>query len=1208
VSTTSSFGLYTLVQYTTADGSFTWTPPAGVTSYDVLVVAGGGGGGGGQGGGGGAGGAGGLLWLTSQSCTPGVGLSGSVGAGGDGGTASPVDPGSDGGNSVFNSNTATGGGGGGAGSSGSAGNNGRNGGSGGGGGGASAGNQSNAGTGTSGQGSNGGRGVAHSTTSNRAGGGGGGNGSTGSDATIGAGGNGGTGFDASALLGTSLGDGGSFASGGGGGSGGVGGTVGVSPAGGGGDGGRGTNGHGVAADANTGGGGGGCGSASGASVGAGGNGGSGVVIVRYVTPGLVLGLPTETDTARPLAGIVVAAVVSMGRSTEVDTALTLAAVRVGQIITLGRASETDSALAASVTQGQIVSLGLATETDAARPTTVSVVVVLGRATETDAPLAVAVSQSITLGLASEAEAPLAVTVAQRVTLGLASETDTARALSVGGAGTIVALGFASEADSTLSVTLTFSYVDTDTANFDDGVYIGDGYAQVVWEPDIVEPPFFVGPLTEDQVRVVAQVIDTAPGALPAFTPAAGRKVYAEAARDRVLINGVDMTYWNDAAAVVEGMKLIDPLLYGGCQITLPGINPQFPDAALGDLVERFKFARVKVQRVRDGAVISTDTKGFVSRVDTSGTTLTLEVAGEAAGALSQMYVPPPVFRRKQDVEHIVCDLLRDARVQAHEHDGLSGVGLIRRGGSDGLTIVNETIAVWAGATDQAVTFTPNANGVYRKTQKDATISATAYIDSSLISQTLAQDFAEQWTRVYGRGFTAAGEIVTNIKTPGLTQGDPPEFPGTLSFGDSDGGGNSVTTVQQQLQIHNFLDFNDTTPGEFDDETVSAVMTFQVVAGLTVTGVVNENTWNALWDLDSIGYSLDEAREYPMAQDTRTRKWFRTANGSKIRENPAYDPHFIPNDIAIDVGGPFGRNQIRDFARSKLTPDEGVWTGTLTFRSGLIWGNHSPGDPLTADDVMDRRDLLPNMRIKLPHFAGGINVYVAGVDHGPDETTCLVSTVPATTMEVWQAIERRREAKSNPGRAWSGHTRASQVRNDTAVQWDTSSGWIAQNVRLNAGWNEVMVPAGQSGIVQRIRVQLTMAVAFACMLTQKPVATGALDQNPLVDPRPGGDVADEDFDMAQRPWWERDRDWLDSRGLLDAWGTPKQPCGYDPTPKNDDEGTTGAPKTGLFVETAGFNYQTGSEPVLYLYVWVPAEPANIFLQSGRILHNQRTTDF
>jgi hypothetical protein len=1167
-SATYTFGSYTVETF--LSGSFTWTPPPGVTSYDALVV-GAGGGGGVQANGGGAGGAGGLLWLTGQSCTPGVGISGSVGGVGTGGTASTTDPGDDGGSSVLGSNTATGGGGGGAGTSGTTANDGRAGGSGGGGAGSTqVANQSFGGAGTGGQGSAGAAGLGATTAANRTGGGGGGKGSAGTAGATTVGGPGGTGYDASADLGTGVGVSGFFASGGGGGTQSGSATAGTASTGGGGAGGRGSGTAAVSGANNTGGGGGG-----GAIVAAG-HGGTGFVAVRYLTP---------VGNAIDIAGTIPQPVMAVSLSGFNDSDLTVAGTIPQPTMAVSLSGFNDSDITAAGTVPQpVMAVDLSVT-----PTTNSLTV----AGTIPQPV-----MAVDLAGFNDSDITVAGSIPQPV---MAVDLDvalTSEALDI--AGTIPQPVMAVSLSVAASTT-----VGTDTSNDDDGLYLGDGYAEVIWEPDVVEPPFFVGPLTEDQVRIAARCIDTAPGTLPSYAPAVARQVYAPAARDRVLIDGVDYTYWNDAVVQVENMKLIDPLLYGGCRITLPGINPQFPDPALGDLFERFRFARVKVQRVVDGEVVATDSKGFVSRIDTSGTTLSLEVGGEAAGALSQMYVPPPVYRRKQDVEHIVADTLRDARVRAKEHDGTSGLGLIRRGGSDGLTIVNETIAVWAGALDQAVTWTPNADGVYRKTQKSSTIVATAYIDENLISQELHQDFAEQPTRVYAQGFTAAGEIVTNIKTPGLTQGVIPDFyaSGPFGLGDTDDTTNTgVTAVQQQLQIHNFLDFNDTTPGLFDTETERAVEGFQEWAGLPVNGIVDEETWGELWNLSALGYSLDEARQYPMAQDPRTVKWFRTGNGSKIAENPDYDPHFIPNDLAIDVGGPFGRSQIRDFAASKLTPDEGVWTGTLTFRSGLIWGNHSPGDPLTADDVMDRRDLLPNMRIKLPYFAGGINVYVSGVDHGPDETTCLVSTVPATTMETWQAIERRREAKANPGRAWSGHTRASQVRNDVAVQWDTSSGWIANYVDLNDdAWTEIKIPAGQSGIVQRIRAELSDAAEFACLLTQRPVSVEALNNNPhtstpLVDPRPD-----------TRPWFEIESvmDWLENRGYLAAWGTEAQPCGYDPSRKTDERGATAEPITGLFVETAGFNYETGSEPVLYLYIW--QNRSGNYLLPGRILRNQRTTD-
>jgi peptidoglycan hydrolase-like protein with peptidoglycan-binding domain len=722
----------------------------------------------------------------------------------------------------------------------------------------------------------------------------------------------------------------------------------------------------------------------------------------------------------------------------------------------------------------------------------------------------------------------------------------------------------------------------------------EGGAQVVLVPPIVAPPVDLA-----EVRTVARVIDTAP---TLTQPAAARTASTPEARYRFVCGNRDLSFEGDAYVQVDNIKHIDPLLYGSAQVTLPGINPQFVDY---DLVERFGRERTVLQLVLDGEVVSTMHKGFVSRVDTSGTSLTLQLGGEAAGRMSGTEVTDPVYRRRQDVEHICCDLIRDARVRAKEHEGSSGIGLIKRSGDNALNVFNEYLDIWKGASGDPVTFTPNNRGAYRKTVKDTTtIHATAYIDSSLVSQDLSVDFmeAQMALRVYARGFTNKGELVTNIKTPGMTQGDPPAFPSVdpLTVGDTDADtttGAGVTAIQEQLALHNFYDVNDGVPGEFTASLASAVMTFQAVAGLTVTGDVGETTWDELWNLAEYGYSLDGAREYPTAQDTRMVKWFRTANGSKIRLNPAYDPHLPPNDVFIDVGGPFGKGEIRKFAESKLAPDSPVWMGTLTFRSGLIVGEHNPSDALVAADVMDRRDLRPNMNVWLPHFNGGLLVTLTGVDHGPDETQALVSTHPATTMETWAAIERRREGKSNPGRAWSGHVRQSQVRRDTGATWDTSSGLLANKVALVEGWNEVKIPAGQAGIIKRVRMQLEDAAEFAVIITTKQVSVPGL--NSRIEPMsaPTG-----------RPWYERANivNWLNKRGLLDAWGTPNQPCGYDPSRKTGDDGAaTAEPTTGLFVEYASMTYETGVEPVLYAYVWVGSANA---LMPGRVLRNQRTTDF
>lgn len=293
-----------------ATGANTWTPPAGISTIDFLLIAGGGAGGAGAWGGGG--GAGELVHRTSYSVTSGTDLSFSIGSGGTSGTAS-LDPAlnrsNNGGNSWVGSASGVVANGGGAGasyaySSGNAVNaTGSNGGSGGGGtedvsvrnGGSSTASSS---TNRVGYGSAGGKGGPGGST--QSGGGGGGAGGAGGDAGTATGGNGGSGTNLFSTWLAAIRSGMSvvtawqtatttgYITGGGGG--GTTTTAGTAGAGGGGAGGSNTTSYnGYSAVSNTGSGGGGAG--YGGSVKTGGSGGSGLLIIRYVADSIA---PTIT--------------------------------------------------------------------------------------------------------------------------------------------------------------------------------------------------------------------------------------------------------------------------------------------------------------------------------------------------------------------------------------------------------------------------------------------------------------------------------------------------------------------------------------------------------------------------------------------------------------------------------------------------------------------------------------------------------------------------------------------------------------------------------------------------------------------------------------------------------------------------------------------------------------------------------------------------
>ena len=279
----------------TSTGSATFNVPSGVTTVDVLVVAGAGSGGSANGqtgsDGGGGGGAGGLVYAPSYPVTPGGTVSVTVGAGGAAPNGYGPTNGQGGGNSVFGSLTANGGG-----VGVSVGQTAGNGGSGGGGGYGSNGGETNqpatGGHPTGlGYGNNGGNPNGAPNASPYSGAGGGGAGGAGGDRNGGGSGAGGPGRSYTIVDGsTPI----TYAGGGGGGGGGPGSYSGASGGSGGGGPGGPTNGHptndvgpslgGTRGTVNRGGGGGGGGGRPGDSspnAGRGGAGGPGIVIVRY---------------------------------------------------------------------------------------------------------------------------------------------------------------------------------------------------------------------------------------------------------------------------------------------------------------------------------------------------------------------------------------------------------------------------------------------------------------------------------------------------------------------------------------------------------------------------------------------------------------------------------------------------------------------------------------------------------------------------------------------------------------------------------------------------------------------------------------------------------------------------------------------------------------------------------------------------------------
>lgn len=84
-------------------------------------------------------------------------------------------------------------------------------------------------------------------------------------------------------------------------------------------------------------------------------------------------------------------------------------------------------------------------------------------------------------------------------------------------------------------------------------------------------------------------------------------------------------------------------------------------------------------------------------------------------------------------------------------------------------------------------------------------------------------------------------------SPTPTLGPHQDFPGIIQYGST---GNNVQKVQQRLMDLGFFEFYKTTQGYYRNSQ-AAVQEFQYYNGLEVTGVVDEKTWNALFNDETV---------------------------------------------------------------------------------------------------------------------------------------------------------------------------------------------------------------------------------------------------------------------------------------------------------------------------------------------------------------------
>ncbi|UQS95179.1 hypothetical protein Pam4_36 [Pseudanabaena phage Pam4] len=723
-----------------------------------------------------------------------------------------------------------------------------------------------------------------------------------------------------------------------------------------------------------------------------------------------------------------------------------------------------------------------------------------------------------------------------------------------------------------------------------------------WTPDVVPPPIEA---PTPHVYVHAETYTAPTIGLHGRPTYDVERVTRRAHRDRIVIGGVDATYFRGVPTPFPGFSLVEPFVYGPTAITFPQIAAAFERPGTGALRFLRPWAPVLLQRVDvdTGEVVATDYRGIVVGYSADGGSLTVQVGGDLTGRAAIMDRQVPLFPSRHDTGWFVARGVRQLGLDFAPVDGPeTGVTSQATGGGSMLDYLSGLLAMSWNTEGTRWTVDVSANGRWRMRRKDTTtITGTAYCDDARTVASLDRDLTMEPNRIYMTGVEPDGQRVRFGAYPGLKQTqDTPDYPvaGGAPFGQGTVNadtitGDGITVLNARLRVTKYTD--EALSGTYTAATRRGVEELQRDMGRTVIdGVMDPGTWDALWDLNVTGFSLAWSKILPAAERSAVRRWNRAASGAIIGKNPNYDPLAVKVDRTIDVGTGYTRGQMRRWARAELT--DGTtdnYVGSIRFSTGaLVSGVHTPGDPLAPEDLLRARDLRPGDNLSLPLFGGGITVHVSAIEVSADGVvTATVDTRARDAMEVWEVIARNREAARSPYRAWLQQHRSSTETKDSIGVWDEVGGLLGADVTVPANtWTVFPVVAGQEGTVRSLRLRTTPAAEYVIGIFGKriyPNRLRSLIGNPLTS------------EGAARWGAESVRSRLDSGSvLLYVAGDNTYPLGYFPRVKDG----TRFPLTGRWEDDAGFSYRVPSQSAPVLWVAVYADRATT-IPGGRIMWNQ-----
>lgn len=689
-----------------------------------------------------------------------------------------------------------------------------------------------------------------------------------------------------------------------------------------------------------------------------------------------------------------------------------------------------------------------------------------------------------------------------------------------------------------------------------------------------------------------------------------------AGRNRITVGGVDVQNFRDAPTPFPRFTLTEPFAYGSTSLQFPQVHAGYEADKFGDTSTDLGWVRagaeVVISRTFDDAPEKVDYRGRVISVEAQGRILNLDIGGQFAGPASLLQQQNQLFRYTNDVGHWALLAAEAVGLRFTPWIGpVTGIELTHVGGQSHLAWSQYICAMSQDNAGLQRSLMPTVWGgnTWGFGQKDyTTVHGTVYNDDARAVLQVVQDASEAPSAVYGTGITPDGERITNAKWPGVFAGPAPDYPieggGSFGVGTTDAdtvNGDGITVMQLKLREMGYVSFSLELAGTYTTAIANGVKKLQDDAGLSQTGTMTVAAWNALYDNDVTGYSVNGAYIAPLAEDPRVRKWNRSSNGAILGRNPLYDPTILRVERTIDFGAGITRAAMVAYARGVINRSATMknWVGSLRLEGVSVFtGASALADPdtLTADDILSYRDIRPGMNLWFPYFDGGTLFHVSGADVDDAGVTLTLDTQARDLVEVSEILSRNADSRRDVRREWNFANRGGKP-SVNMIACDEGFGWIDRRRPLKPGWNIFPVIGGQQGQVNRIDVRLTDDIEFAMCVLSKDKSEKWLTHR-VPHPLDGGP------DDNEGPWDVADvQALIDDKTFLYVCGDGADPLGYGSKHKYGRLGNrTSAPLIGRHLDDAPWPYIAAAHTSVLEYVCIYVESATSVKQ-GRLMYPQ-----